>query len=162
MILNFNETHDRLQEFTKKSFDIGECCQDLINQRPFGNRPFYIFAHPRTADDNPGVKRIIWQPRLLKPSAQTNSMLFKGYPGTDIIETIWMIPARELWGQFTIGKMTQNKTICESIHDFIHNKKKLEAPEKNDPTESEASAIYQSIANQARFDKQMKKCNYLS
>lgn len=158
MKLNFNETHDRFQDFTKKANDIGECCQDLINQRPFGNRPFYIFAHARTSDESVSVKRIIWQPRLLKPAAQTNSMLFKGYPGTDIIETIWMIPDRNLWGQFTIGKMMQNKTVCDSIYDFIHNRKKLEAPDSNDPSESEAAAIYQSIANQARFDKQMKKC----
>ena len=66
MKLNRLETHDRYQHLTKQSFDIAECCQDLINQRPFGDHPFYIFAHPRTEED--GVtKRLIWQPRLTKP-----------------------------------------------------------------------------------------------
>lgn len=158
MILNFNETHDRLQDFTRKNNDISACCQDLIDKRPFGTYPFYIFAHARTDDENPGLKRLIWQPRLTKPKAQTNSMLFKAFPGTDIIKVIWMIPARELWGQFTLGKMMQNKTVCDSIHNFTHNRGKLEAPDNEDLTEDQVASIYQSIANQARFDKQMKNC----
>ena len=84
------ETHDRYEHFKKQNFDIGECCQDLINKRPFGDYPFYIFAHTRTDDD--GVtKRMIWQPRLTKPQAQTNSMLFKAYPSTDNVKIIWSL-----------------------------------------------------------------------
>src|SRR5882724_9710795 len=102
MKINRLETHDRFLDFTKKQFDISACCQNLIDQRPFGMHPFYIFAHTRTDDD--GVKkRLIWQPRLSKPQAQTNSMLFKAYPGTDLIKVLWMIPERALWGNFKKG-----------------------------------------------------------
>lgn len=145
MKVDVHETHDRLLHFTKQKFDISECCQDLINKRPFGDHPFYIFAHARTDDD--GVtKRLIWQPRLTKPKAQTNSMLFKAYPGKDIIKVIWMIPAREMWSEYTQGKMMENKTISESIFDFQNNKRKLEAPESDDLSDEQINAIYVQIS----------------
>ena len=145
MKLNFLETHDRFEYFTKQSFEIAQCCQDLINQRPFGEHAFYIFAHARTADD--GVtKRLIWQPRLTRPLAQSNSMLFKAYPGTDIIKEIWIIPARELWDQFSKGKMLQNKKICDSIHNYIHNRDKLNAREDDDLSDDAVDAIYRQIS----------------
>ena len=144
MKLNRLETHDRLQHFTKQSFSISECCQDLINQRPFGEHAFYIFAHARTDED--GVtKRLIWQPRLTKPRAQSNSMLFKAYPGKDMIKVLWMIPAEELWGQYGKGLMTENKTVQESIHDFKHNRAKLEQKEEDDLSDAQIDAIYANI-----------------
>ena len=145
MKLNFLETHDRFQHFTKQNFDISACCQDLINQRPFGEHPFYIFAHARTADD--GVtKRLIWQPRLTRPLAQTNSMLFKAYPGNDIVKVIWILPARELWDQFTKGKMLENKTVCDSIHSFLYNRDRLNAKEDDDLSDETVDAIYRQIS----------------
>ncbi len=149
------DAHDRYEHFTKQEFDIGECCQDLINKRPFGDHPFYIFAHPRTHDD--GVTKImIWQPRLTKPKAQTNSMLFKAFPGTDVIRVIWMIPARELWPQYAKGKMTENKTISESIYNFENNREKLEEKEADDLTDLQIDAIYRGICMDAQR-KQYKK-----
>ncbi len=149
MKLNFLETHDRFQHFTKQSFDISECCQDLINQRPFGEHPFYIFAHARTADD--GVtKQLIWQPRLTRPLAQSNSMLFKAYPGTDLIKVIWIIPARELWAQFAKGKMLQNQTICDSLHSFLYNRDKLNEKEPDDLSDDACDAIYKQISLAAK------------
>lgn len=143
------DAHDRFEHFTKQSFDIGECCQDLINKRPFGDYPFYIFAHARTDED--GVtKRLIWQPRLTKPRAQTNSMLFKAYPGTDVIKVIWMIPAPELWSQYAKGLMTQNKTVSESINDFQHNRNKLEEKEDDDLSDEKIDSIYKEISANAR------------
>lgn len=143
------DAHDRFEYFTKQSFDIGECCQDLINKRPFGDYPFYIFAHARTDED--GVtKRLIWQPRLTKPKAQTNSMLFKAYPGTDVIKVIWMIPAPELWSQYAKGLMTQNKTVSESIEDFQHNRNKLEEKEDDDLSDEKIDAIYKEISLNAK------------
>lgn len=148
MKLNTLETHDRLQHFTKQGFDIGECCQNLIDQRPFGNHPFYIFAHARTDDD--GItKRLIWQPRLTKPKAQTNSMLFKGYPGTDKVKVIWMIPARELWPQFEPGKMTHNSTVWDSILDFKNNRISMEMREADDLHDWQIDDIYKELSKQA-------------
>lgn len=146
MKLDRLETHDRLEHFTKQNFSIGDCCQDIINKRPFGSHPFYIFAHARTEDD--GVnKRLIWQPRLTKPRAQSNSMLFKAYPGTDIIKILWIIPAKELWSQFQKGKMTENKTVCESINAFLYKREEMEMPEEDDLSDAEIDAIYRNIAS---------------
>jgi hypothetical protein len=149
MKIDILDAHDRYQHLTKQQFDIGECCQDLINKRPFGEHPFYIFAHARTEDD--GVtKRLIWQPRLTKPKAQTNSMLFKGYPGRDTIKVIWMIPERHLWSQFQKGKLTQSQIVAESIHDFQHDRQKLEAKEDDDLSDEVIDKIYQEIARSSR------------
>lgn len=145
MKVNILDAHDRYKHFTKQSFDIAECCQNLINQRPFGDHAFYIFAHARTDDD--GVrKRLIWQPRLTKPKSQTNSMLFKVYPGSDVIKVIWMIPARELWEQFEKDKLTENKTVCESIDNFQNHKEKLEAKEDDDLSDAQIDAIYRDMS----------------
>jgi len=166
MKVNRLETHDRLEHFTKQSFDIGECCQDLINKRPFGSRPFYIFAHPRTIGmdekftlfmsgkyksmEEIPEKTLIWQPRLTKPQAQENSMLFKAYPGTDSIKVLWILPPRELWSEYGEGKMMQNKTVSESIYNFQHHKEKLEASEEDDPSDQEIDRIYREISRDAK------------
>lgn len=152
MKINILDAHDRLQHFKKQSFDIAECCQDLINKRPFGDHPFYIFAHARTDED--GVtKRLIWQPRLTKPKADTNSMLFKAYPGSDMIKVIWMIPAPEMWKQFQKGNLTENKTVCDSIDMFLNQRYKLEAKEDDDLNDDQINAIYRQIS----FDSKPQK-----
>jgi len=149
------DAHDRLQHLVKQDFDIGMCCQDLIDKRPFGNHPFYIFAHTRTDDD--GVsKRLIWQPRLTKPKSQTNSMLFKAYPGTDTVRVIWMIPAREMWEQFDQDKMTANPLVCDSIYNFTHHREKLDAKEWDDLSDIEIDAIYCELSMSAPKKKPWK------
>lgn len=145
MKLDLLETHDRYQHFTKQNFDIGECCQDLINQRPFGDHAFYIFVHSRTDEDG-FTKRLIWQPRLTKPKAQTNSMLFKAYPGKEDVKVIWMIPSRELWDQYVQGKILENQTVLNSIYDFQHNRDRLEANEDDDLTDDQIDVIYRQIS----------------
>jgi hypothetical protein len=175
MKINKLDAHDRYQHFTKQSFDIAECCQDLINQRPFFEHPFYIFAHTRTLGldeklklyssgqyktlEEVPEKSLIWQPRLTKPLAQSNSMLFKAYPGSDIIKVIWMLPAPELWGQYGKGLLTENKTVSESISLFRNDKKKLEEKEDDDMTDLQIDAIYKELASNARrrLQKDMPK-----
>ncbi len=145
------ETHDRYVHFTNQQFDIGECCQEVIKNRPaeFGNRPFYIFAHTRTHED--GVsQRLIWQPRLTKPKPQTNSMLFKAYPPGDTLKVIWIIPKRELWSNYDKGMICENNTISDSIRDFQFNRKKLEQPDPEDLDDNAANAIYREIALNAK------------
>lgn len=167
------ETHDRLQHFVKEDFDIGKICQNIIDKRPFGNYPFYIFAHSRTIGmdekiamfnsdlnsfltvpfyvrkyeslDKIPEKKIIWQPRLTKPKCQSNSMLFKVTPGSDTVKVIWMIPAEELWSQYRRGNITENALILSSIEDFKNNKQKLEAKEDDDLSDMEIDAIYMDI-----------------
>src|SRR5215831_3730162 len=125
MKLNRLDTHDRLTQFTKQNFDIGECCQDLIDKRPFGEHPFYIYAHPRTEDD--GVnKRMIWQPRLTKPKASPNSMLFKAYPGKNTIKIISMLPAGASREQLMKGHNMNNATSPSTMSSYIHKRKRLQ------------------------------------
>lgn len=152
MKLNRLETHDRLEHFIKQDFSIGECCQSLIDQRPFGDNAFYIFAHTRTDDD--GVtKRLIWQPRLTKPKAQSNSMLFKAYPGSDIIKVLWVLPQIELWEQFEEGKVTASEIVMDSIKMFRENRQELERKENDDLSDEAIDCIYKSISSGAKSSK---------
>lgn len=154
MKINRLDAHDRLKHFTSQDFDIGACCEEVIKNRPdeFGNRPFYIFAHTRTDDD--GVtQRLIWQPRLTRPHAQTNSMLFKAYPLTDNIRVIWIIPKRELWDNYGVGKLCENKLIFDSIGDFQHNRAFLEKPDEDDLSDKAAHEIYLQIARNHKAKK---------
>lgn len=154
--INPLDAHDRLKHLNKQTFSIEECCQDLIKQEPFGSNPFYIFAHPRTHED--GVsQRLIWQPRLSKPTAQTNSMLFKAYPGTDVLKIIWIIPKRELWRQFDKGKMTQSEIVYNSIQSFINCREQLEKPEDDDPSDEQMNMIYKEVSQKAKYEKHMQK-----
>jgi hypothetical protein len=152
MKINRLETHDRFQHFIKQDFNIAECCQDLINQRPFGEHPFYIFVHARTHDD--GVtKRLLWQPRLTKPKSQSNSMLFKAYPGTDIIKVIWMIPSVELWEQYKKENVTGNETVSQSIYDYVNNREKLDQREEDDLSDHQVDIIYRQISKNAQYKR---------
>ena len=157
MKVNILDAHDRLKVFNKQADYISRGCLECIKNRPeeFLNHPFYIFAHARTEDD--GVtKRLIWQPRLSKPSPQTNSMLFKAYPPTDNIKIIWMIPARELWDNYKKGNLTENKVITESIKDFVNDRAKLAAREPDDLLEFQISDIYDEISRNANLRKTIK------
>lgn len=164
------DAHDRLLHYQKQNFNIAECCQDIINRRPFGDHPFYIFAHARTLglDEkvqiyvaSPGryetlaeipEKTIIWQPRLTKPKCESNSMLFKAYPGSDNIKVIWILPPKELWNQFKKGNMTENETVAISIYDYEHNKDRLEAKEEDDLSDEAIDRIYKEISRAAKKD----------
>lgn len=160
------DAHDRLESIKTQSDSISLACQKIIDSRPFGDVPFYIFAHKRelgndercdlwlsgkyaTLQDVPSA-RLIWQPRLTKPQAQENSMLFKAYPGTDMVKVIWMIPDRALWPSYEKGKLTENETIVNSIHTFQHDRKKLELPEDDDLTEEVMDRIYKEESRRAR------------
>jgi hypothetical protein len=144
MDVNVLDAHDRYKHFVNQDFDIGACCQDLIDKRPFGEHAFYIFAHARTDDD--GVtKRLIWQPRLTKPKAQTNSMLFKVKPGSDEVKVIWMIPAREMWPQYKTGLVTEQSVVEKSIYDFEYNREELEKKEPDDLSDEAIRSIYESL-----------------
>jgi hypothetical protein len=152
MKLNRLETHDRHQHFTKQDFDISRCCQNLIDQKPFGNHPFYIFAHSRT-EDYSLKKRLIWQPRLTRPLPQTNSLLFKAYPKDDTLKICWIIPAREMWGQYKKGQVCENLMIDEFIHTFEHNRALLKKNEEDDYSDEKIDQIYKEISQQAKLKK---------
>ncbi len=159
--VNRLDTHDRLLQFQKQADNVGEMCSKIIAQRPFGNHPFYIFAHARTADD--GVtKRLIWQPRLTKPKSQTNSMLFKVHPLVpEEVKVIWMIPDRAMWSQFKKGLVTESTVVERSIQAFEENRDVLDAPERDDLTDSEVDGIYRELASGIQQNDVFKKLNDL-
>ena len=154
MKLDRLETHDRLLVFKKQADYISQGCQDCINNRPqeFGKIPFYIWAHTRTADD--GVtKRLIWMPRLLRPTPELNSMLFKHYPESDVTKICWMIPDKSMWNQYIKKNITESEYVVWSIYQFKHKFDELANPENDDLNDDQAMKIYQEIA----FNRQSQK-----
>jgi hypothetical protein len=75
-------------------------------------------------------------------------MLFKGYPGTDSVKVIWIIPERELWDQYRKGKLTESQIVVESIDLFENDRGLLEAPEADDASDAAIDDAYKNI----RFD----------
>jgi hypothetical protein len=163
MKLNRLETHDRLQHFVKdQSINIflgaEQCLKENRDSLAIQEKsPYvYLFAHPRTADD--GVnKRMLWQPRLSIPSAQTNSYLFRAISHTDIIEVVWLIPPREMWKQYDKGNVTENNEIAWSIEMFKHKRSELEKPHPDDMSEEKAWLIFKAIRNEIAQQERAKK-----
>lgn len=135
------ETHDRLLELKKNGTKISEYVSQLVQSKPFGNVPFYIFVHSRT-EENKYEKRLLYQPRLTKPEAQENSMLFKAFPSSDQIKIFWMIPQKEMWSNYERGKVCESNIVLKSINRFKKNKKKLSQPEPDDLSDEKIRSIY--------------------
>ncbi|HEY3526727.1 MAG TPA: hypothetical protein VGK47_11055 [Nitrososphaeraceae archaeon] len=163
MKIDKNDAHDRLEHLLEdQSETISRGCDECLKKNPhtisiLSRMPYvYIFAFAKTADN--GVdKRLLWQPRILKPEAQTNSMLFRAKKNSDIIEICWNIPQKELWSQYQKGNLMQNETVCWSIHQYLNNRKELEAPHPEDLPEERLKAIYDDIIMEQRQKKQMNK-----
>lgn len=179
--VNKKDAHDRLIDLNRQSEYISEGCEACIKNRPleFENYPFYIFAHKRDLGmderhslfnddlhfslvDATYIKkynsfsevpsaRLIWSPRLTKPFPQTNSMLFKAYPPTDMIKVIWILPAQDLWGQYTKGKLTESSIISESIEKFKNRRSELSEKEEDDLPEEKIDAIYKEMSKNKSF-----------
>lgn len=160
MKLNRLETHDRLQHFIKdQSINIAKGATDCLKINKLSlalqeKSPYvYLFAHPRTHDD--GVTKVMyWQPRLTRPSAQTNSYLFRAQSKTDIVELCWFLPPQETWDQYAKGKVTENEWVLWSIEQFVNNKKNLEKKEPDDLSDPVIKNIYEQINLEMLQDKQ--------
>jgi len=159
MKLNRLETHDRLQHFIKdQSNTIAQGADDCLKRNSLSlalqdRAPYvYMFAHPRTADD--GVtKRMVWQPRLTKPRAQTNSYLFRAQSKSDIVQICWLLPPEEMWPQYQKGNMTEHESVVWSISQYVNNRKELDMPDPDDLSEERVKAIYMAIAHQQESGK---------
>lgn len=154
MKINLLETHDRLEHLVKDQSDnVFHGAETCLRSNPLSlaiqeKCPYvYIFAHTRTAED--GVtKRLLWQPRISKPKAQTNSYLFRAQSHTDLIEVIWIIPERHLWPMYGCGKVTENELVTYSIDLFENNREELEKPHPEDLPEAKGKIIFQNILNE--------------
>ncbi len=162
MKLNRLETHDRLLHLKKdQSQNIFKGAEDCLKRNPdslfFQDRStyVYIFAHPRTDDD--GVtKRMLWQPRLFKPKAQTNSYLFRAKSHSDVIQVCWLLPPEEMWGQYLTDNVTGSEEVLWSIDQYLHHRKKLEMDEPEDLSEERGKLIMQEWIANKRHDRMMK------
>jgi len=160
------DAHDRLKHFVKdQSQNIFKGAEDCLKKNEdsifYQSRsPYiYIFAHPRTADD--GVnKRMVWQPRLLKPEAQTNSYLFRAISHTDIIEICWLLPPKELWNQYIKDNLLEDQDVLWSIDQFKNNKAKLQADHPDDLSEERGREIMKELIFNKRTDRLMKRVYY--
>lgn len=162
MKINRLETHDRLLHLKKdQEANVFQGAEDCLKKNPdslfYQDRsPYiYMFAHPRTSDDGLN-KRLIWQPRLVKPKAETNSYLFRAKSHTDIIETIWIIPPMELWGQYKEGNVLEHQIVNWSIDQYINNKKSLEMPDMEDLSEEKCKLLLRQLIE---FKRMMRGLN---
>lgn len=154
--LNLYDTHDRNDYFIKQHFGIEECIDSLMKQRPFFHHPFYAYAHSRTHEDGPHKKRLIWQPRLKKPYPTPNTMLFKLYPDTGEVKTMWVLPDDRIWEQFAPRMISYHETIWISIQNYRHHRLELSKPEPDDLTEEEIAKVYRELSHIARQNKKKK------
>ncbi len=163
MKINRLETHDRLLHLKKdQSNNIQQGAEDCLKKNSLSlslqdKSPYiYIFAHPRTDDD--GVtKRMIWQPRLSIPDAQTNSYLFRVLSKTDLIEVCWLIPPEEMWNQYTKGKVTESDIVTWSINQYKSNRKILEKAHPDDMSEEQARSIFRQVLSEHEQNVRSKK-----
>jgi len=162
MKINRLEAHDRLLHFKNdQNSTIQQGAEDCLKKNPLSlalqdHSPYiYIFAHPRTADD--GVnKRLLWQPRLTKPKAQSNSYLFRAQSKSDIMEICWLIPAREMWDQYKKGNVTENEFVMWSVDQYMNYREHLERPDPEDLPDMLVREIYIRTANDLQKDKLIK------
>ena len=157
------EAHDRLLHLQQdQSLNVAQGAEDCLKRNPLSlalqeHAPYiYLFAHPRTADD--GVnKKMIWQPRLTRPKAQTNSYLFRAKSNTDELEVCWLIPPREMWPQYKKGNVTENQLVLWSIAQFQYHREVLEKACSDDMTDEQIKNIYINIGQGMDQDARMKK-----
>lgn len=163
MKINRLETHDRLEHLIKDQsdnvFEGAEIClkSNALSLSIQEKCPYvYIFAHTRTSDD--GLKkRLLWQPRISKPKAQTNSYLFRAKSNSDLIEVVWIIPERHLWEQYEKGKVTENDLVCYSVDLFQNNRNELEKPHPEDLSELKGKKIFDKILKEHAQEIKRKK-----
>jgi hypothetical protein len=161
MKLNLLETHDRLEHFVNDQRDlIAQGASDCLLKNPNSlalqeKSPYiYIFAHPRTADDGT-TKRMLWQPRITKPKAQTNSYLFRAISHTDILTICWLIPPKEMWDQYRKGNICESNYVLWSINQFQYNREELENPDPEDMSDDRARAIWLDFLTNETRPKQI-------
>lgn len=169
MKVNRLETHDRLLEYQKQQQDMGQAVLDCIANVPDGiNSTFYIYGHSRSVAYDEKVSilqlgyeeapdaRLLWIPVITKPKVAPNTYLFLGSKRSDVIEIIWMLPKRELWEQYGPGKMFFNENIWVSIQNYLHDKERLNAPDKNGPTDKDVEDWRRIFGHEAQKRKRMK------
>lgn len=157
------EAHDRMLELQKKQAKVAQqgvidCLKVNLFSLAYQDKChyIYIFGHARLSDD--GLKeRLLWQPRLTKPKMEPNSYLFRALSKTDNIETCWMLPKQETWGQHKKGNVTENEINSWSIYQYNHKREEMELPFPDDLTDEQAKKVLFEVAREMEEDIRMKK-----
>jgi hypothetical protein len=180
MKLNRLDTHDRLDHFVKDQaeniFWGAEDCLKRNKDSLYYQRHssyVYLFAHPRTLDLSDRLKlfntgkypnfesvpthKMTWQPRLTKPTPQTNSYLFRAESNTDNIEVCWLLPPRETWKQAKKGNMTENELVIWSIDQFTHRREEMGKPDPKDLPDHICKEILRRMLIEANEQQQIRK-----
>lgn len=145
-----NELAEKISQGAEDCLKKNNLSLDLQDRSPY----IYLWAHPRTTDDHSG-KRLLWQPRLTKPTPQTNSYLLRVKSKTDIVEICWFLPPREMWDCYTKGNVTESDIVNWSIDQFTNNRKKLAESHPEDYPDEKIKFIYLQIA--ANTENNIKK-----
>lgn len=140
MKVNLLEAHDRFAHFKSQDYGADETARKIVESKPFGDNPYYIFVHTRQTDTTLD-HRVIWQPRLLKPVPQINSMLFRVPRNTKAYQVIWVIPPVEIWPEFDKGQIHEDNIVKESIYMFQKKFLELSQPFPDDLTGEEAQDV---------------------
>jgi hypothetical protein len=168
---------EQFEEFKyTDSGSIEKMIANIVNQDDYlGLSPYiYVFAHKRELglderlllvveglykkiEDTPKA-RLIWCPRLTKPKAEPNSMLFRiELARPDYVHTIWILPERHLFSLYKRGKAFCNETIAESIDAYLNEPDKLEKKEFGDLSDENINKIYEAVSQQANIAKKAKE-----
>lgn len=177
-LLSLKKEKDQIQQGAEDCKYKNPLSQALLTQADY----IYIFAHKREigSDEkiailqqdirecllNPSLPRryksieevphfrILWQPRLVKPEPQENSMLFRTKKDSNDFEVFWVLPPAELWGQHKKGNLTEEDIVIKSIAMFKNNKEELRKPHPEDLPLERVRSIYLSLkgAKQEDFD----------
>lgn len=100
---------------------------------------------------------MIWQPRLTKPKAQTNSYLFRAQSNTDNLEICWLLPPREMFKQYEKGQVCENEWVIWSYHLFDTSRNILERPADDDLCDDKCKIIMIDIAREHDEQKRMDR-----
>jgi hypothetical protein len=165
------ETHDRLLHFVQEQSNvIAEGASECLKVNPLSlalqevSSYVYIYTHARTIgldekyslflsgqyqrlEDIP-EKRLLWQPRLGRPTPSPNSYLFRAESKTDILEICWILPPEEMWDQYTEGKVTASEWDLWSINEYKTNKEGMARPLSDDLRDEQINLILRNIARE--------------
>lgn len=166
MKVNRLEAHDRLEFLIKdQSEAVQKGADDCLLRNPDSlwyqeKSPYiYIFGHSRTADD--GVnKRLIWQPRLTRPTPEPNSYLFRVLSKTDQMETCWVLPPQEFWGQYKKGNIIQSNDVSWSIDQYLNHFADLAKPFDDDLPKHVADDLLYHRAKELEEEAQIRKAQF--
>ena len=158
-----NDVLDNTQ-FWRENSEQGYCemVQQIIESRPFGKHPFYIYQFVKRVDDATGIKKMYHHPRLTKPDPIPGTTLLRADPSNpEEVTIIWTLPDEESFNLYQSGKMFADPFVYESIQKYLHNPRELMRREKGDLTDEEIKEIYQEKVRGVKNAAPTKKRNQI-